>query len=141
MQGKEPFILAIHPTLAIVYAVSEIADLNGQPTGGIISFTIDMKNGHLTQQSVQPSNGKGPCHLSIDAQGKVLLAANYGSGSTICLGSMMTEAFSPSSPIKRVAPVGLFNTPVMVRIKHVKKHRTVTPLMRRLIASSQLVVT
>ena len=51
---KNPSFLAIHPTLAVAYAVSEIADLNGQPTGGIISFTIDMENGHLTQQSVQP---------------------------------------------------------------------------------------
>ncbi|MEO2000985.1 MAG: beta-propeller fold lactonase family protein, partial [Pirellulales bacterium] len=29
---KNPSFLAIHPTLAVVYAVSEIADLNGQPT-------------------------------------------------------------------------------------------------------------
>lgn len=83
---KNPSFLAIHPTLPVVYAVSEIADLNGQPTGGITSFTIDTENGHLTRQSVQPSNGKGPCHLSLDTRGKVLLAANYGSGSTICLG-------------------------------------------------------
>ena len=83
---KNPSFLAVHPTLSIVYAVSEIADLNGQPTGGIISFIVDMHSGQLTQQSVQPSQGKGPCHLSIDATGKALLAANYGSGSVICLG-------------------------------------------------------
>jgi 6-phosphogluconolactonase len=45
-----------------------------------------MRSGQLTQQSVQPSQGKGPCHLSLDATGKSLLAANYGSGSVICLG-------------------------------------------------------
>ena len=50
---RNPSFLAIHPTLAVVYAVSEIADLNGKHAGGIISFTIDMKNSHLTQQSVQ----------------------------------------------------------------------------------------
>ena len=83
---KNPSFLVVHPTLSIVYAVSEIADLNGKPTGGIISFVVDMHSGQLTQQSVQPSQGKGPCHLSLDATGKSLLAANYGSGSVICLG-------------------------------------------------------
>ena len=83
---KNPSFLVVHPTLSIVYAVSEIADLNGKPTGGIISFVVDMRSGQLTQQSVQPSQGKGPCHLSLDATGKSLLAANYGSGSVICLG-------------------------------------------------------
>ena len=83
---KNPSFLVVHPTLSIVYAVSEIADLNGKPTGGIISFVVDMHSGQLTQQSVQLSQGKGPCHLSLDATGKSLLAANYGSGSVICLG-------------------------------------------------------
>ena len=83
---KNPSFVVVHPTLSIVYAVSEIADLNGKPTGGIISFVVDMHSGQLTQQSVQPSQGKGPCHLSLDATGKSLLAANYGSGSVICLG-------------------------------------------------------
>ncbi len=103
---KNPSFLAIHPTLAVVYAVSEIADLNGQPTGGIISFTIDMKNGHLTQQSVQPSNGKGPCHLSLDTQGKVLLAANYGSGSTLCLGINDDGSLLPLTTNKEGRPSG-----------------------------------
>ena len=103
---KNPSFLAIHPTLAVVYAVSEIADLNGQPTGGIISFTIDMKNGHLTQQSVQPSNGKGPCHLSLDTQGKVLLAANYGSGSTLCLGIDDDGSLLPLTTNKEGGPSG-----------------------------------
>jgi 6-phosphogluconolactonase len=83
---KNPSFLVVHPTLSIVYAVSEIADLNDKPTGGIISFVVDMHSGQLTQQSVQLSQGKGPCHLSLDATGKSLLAANYGSGSVICLG-------------------------------------------------------
>ena len=103
---KNPSFLAIHPTLAVIYAVSEIADLNGQPTGGIISFTIDMENGHLTQQSVQPSNGKGPCHLSLDAQGTVLLAANYGSGSTLCLGLADDGSLLPLITHKKGTPGG-----------------------------------
>ena len=103
---KNPSFLAIHPTLDVVYAVSEIADLNGQPTGGLISFTIDMENGHLTKQSEQPSNGKGPCHLSLDAHGKVILAANYGSGSTICLGVADDGSLLPLITHKKGSPGG-----------------------------------
>jgi len=98
---KNPSFLAIHPTLPVLYAVSEIADLDGKPTGGITSFAIDETTGRLTEQSVQPSGGKGPCHLSIDRTGSVLLAANYGSGSAICLG------LNPDGSLKPVtAPQG-----------------------------------
>ena len=103
---KNPSFLAVHPTLSIVYAVSEIADLNGQPTGGIISFVVDMHSGQLTQQSVQPSQGKGPCHLSLDATGKSLLAANYGSGSVICLGINDDGSLLPPVATKQDKPGG-----------------------------------
>ena len=101
-----PSFLALHPTLPVLYAVSEIANLNGQPTGGITSFTIDEETGHLTQQSVQPSDGRGPCHLSVDPSGRVLLAANYGSGSTICLGLEADGSLKPIVPTSSDAPGG-----------------------------------
>ena len=103
---KNPSFLAVHPTLPIVYAVSEIADLNDKPTGGIISFIVDMHGGRLTQQSVQPSQGKGPCHLSVDATGKSLLAANYGSGSVICLGITDDGSLLPPVPTQQDEPGG-----------------------------------
>ena len=96
MQSKESSFLAIHPTLDVVYAVSEIADLNGQPTGGIISFTIDMKNGHLTKQSEQPSNGKGPCHLSLDTLVKLSSPQTMEAGALFAWDLLMMEAFSHS---------------------------------------------
>jgi len=103
---KNPSFLALHPSLPVLYAVSEITDLNGQPTGGITSFTIDEASGHLTQQSVQQSGGTGPCHLSVDPSGRVLLAANYGSGSTICLGLEADGRLRPVVPIRGAAPGG-----------------------------------
>jgi len=103
---KNPSFLAVHPTLPVVYGVSEIADLNDKPTGGIISFIVDMHSGQLTQQSVQPSQGKGPCHLSVDATGKSLLAANYGSGSVICLGITDDGSLLPPVATKQDKPGG-----------------------------------
>ena len=103
---RNPSFLALHPTLPVLYAVSEIADLNGKRTGGITSFTIDENTGQLTQQSVQPSGGTGPCHLTIDATGQILLAANYGSGSTICFGLKTDGSLKPVIPATDNQPGG-----------------------------------
>lgn len=85
-EARNPSFLALHPTLPMLYAASEISDHAGKPTGGIVSFTIDEHAGGLTRKNDQPSGGAGPCHVSVDRTGKVVLAANYGGGSVICLG-------------------------------------------------------
>jgi len=85
-KAKNPGFLAFHPSLPMLYAVSEVADHDGKPTGGILSFAIDDRTGTLTKNNEQPSGGSGPCHVSVDPTGKVVLAANYGGGSVICLG-------------------------------------------------------
>lgn len=104
---KSPSFLALHPTLPVLYAVSEIADHDGKPSGGLVSLTIDETTGRLTQQSVQPSGGTGPCHLTVDSAGRVLLAANYGSGSAICLGLNPDGSLEPVTPALADRPGGL----------------------------------
>ena len=85
-QAKNPSFVALHPALPMLYAVSEVSDADGRPTGGVIAFAVDEKTGALTRKNQQPSGGKGPCHVSVDRGGRVVLAANYGGGSVICLG-------------------------------------------------------
>ena len=84
-ETKNPSFLALHPTLPVLYAVSEVADADGKPTGAIISFAIDEQSGRLTKKNHQPCGGGGPCHLSVDRTGRVVLSANYGGGSVLCL--------------------------------------------------------
>jgi 6-phosphogluconolactonase len=93
--AKNPSFLALHPTLPVMYAVSEVADANGKPAGAVLSFAIDEANGTLTPMNHQPSGGKGPCHLSVDRSGRVVLAANYGGGSVICLGVAADGSLEP----------------------------------------------
>ena len=83
---KNPSFLAVHPTLPVMYAVSEVADADGKPTGAVLALAIDEATGTLTTKNHQSSGGGGPCHVSVDRSGKVALAANYGGGSVICLG-------------------------------------------------------
>lgn len=69
----QPSYLAHHPTLPVLYAVSETVD------GTIVSFHVDPVDGTLTEWQRVPSGGDGPCHLSSD--GHHLHVAHYLSGS------------------------------------------------------------
>jgi 6-phosphogluconolactonase len=93
--AKSPSFLAVHPTLPVLYAVSEVGETDGKPTGAVCSFAIDETTGKLTLKNHQPSGGAGPCHVSVDRTGRVALAANYGGGSVICLGLAADGSLEP----------------------------------------------
>lgn len=82
---KNPSFVAIHPNRKFLYSVSEVADFDGKPVGGVSAFSIDPASGKLTLLNSQPSMGGGPCHLVVDAAGKNVLVANYGGGSVAVL--------------------------------------------------------
>jgi 6-phosphogluconolactonase len=85
VEVKNPSFLAIHPNRPYVYAVSEVADAGGKPTGAVSAFAMDPASGKLTLLNQQSSQGAGPCHLVVDATGKCVLVANYGGGSCAAL--------------------------------------------------------
>ncbi|MGX6602279.1 lactonase family protein [Micromonosporaceae bacterium Da 78-11] len=70
-----PSFLAQHPTLPVLYAVNEV-----ESAGTVSAFTV-ASDGGLTPLSVQPTGGSDPAHLSVTADGRHLLVANYSSGS------------------------------------------------------------
>jgi 6-phosphogluconolactonase len=82
---RNPSFLAIHPSGRYLYAVSEVPDVDGKPGGAVSAFSLDRKTGQLKPLNNQPSEGAGPCHVSIDKTGKVALVANYNSGSIASL--------------------------------------------------------
>jgi 6-phosphogluconolactonase len=94
-ETKSPNFLALHPTGEFLYAAGE---MNNTPEkrGAVSAFKGDPKTGALTLLNQQTSGGSGPCHVSVDASGKTLLVANYGSGSIaslpILIGGKLGEA-------------------------------------------------
>jgi 6-phosphogluconolactonase len=70
---------------AYFYAVSETNTTDGKKTGAVASYSLDRRTGNLTLLNQQMSKGAGPCHLIVDADGKHVLAANYGGGSACVL--------------------------------------------------------
>jgi 6-phosphogluconolactonase len=73
-----PSFLATDPSFRYLYAASEVA---GKGDGAIAGFAINRKTGGLTFLNSRSSAGTSPCHLAVDHTGKMLIAANYGSGS------------------------------------------------------------
>jgi 6-phosphogluconolactonase len=76
---KNPSFLAVAPGEHFLYAISEV----GQ--GVVSAFAISSATGKLVPLNQQSSGGNGPCHLAVDATGKCLLVANYGSGGIAAL--------------------------------------------------------
>ena len=83
---KNPSFVALHPALPVLYAVSEVDDADGQRAGSLTALAIDRATGRLTPLNHQVTGRGTPCHVSVDRSGKAALAANYGGGSTVCLG-------------------------------------------------------
>lgn len=82
---SNPSFLAIHPQRCYLYAVSEVSESAGKPSGAVAAFKIDPETGELTRLNQQPSHGAGPCHLSVDKTGQFVLVANYAGGSVAVL--------------------------------------------------------
>lgn len=84
VETTNPSFLAIHPSGKSLYAVGEVAAVDGKKGGGVSAFAI-LPDGKLKLLSQASTVGSGPCHISVDKSGKVALAANYGGGSVVAL--------------------------------------------------------
>lgn len=72
-----PSFLATDHNYRFLYAVSE---LEGKVNGGVASFAMDRKTGALRFLNSVSSGGEAPCHLAVDKTNKMLVVANYGTG-------------------------------------------------------------
>lgn len=69
-----PSFLTAHPRKPVLYAANELDD------GAVSAFAV-AAGGRLTPLAVRGTGGAHPCHVAVSADGRHLLAANYGSGS------------------------------------------------------------
>jgi len=79
-QAANPSYLAVSADERYVYAVSE----SGRDAA-VLAFSFDKKDGKLTPLNAQPTNGSGPCYISIDHSGQFVVTANYSGGSVSVL--------------------------------------------------------
>ena len=79
-ETPSPSFLTASTDGRFVFAVNEVQSFEGKSSGSVTSFTVDRASAKLTEVSVQPSMGAGPCHLALDRTGRYLAVANYGGG-------------------------------------------------------------
>lgn len=104
-QSTNPSFLAVHPGRRFLYAVNEVAEFGGAPTGAVSAFSIDPTTGGLTPLNQASSGGKGPCYLTLDAAGKCVLVANYTGGSVAVLPIRPDGGLNePSTVVQHKAP-------------------------------------
>lgn len=82
---ENPSFLAVDPQRHRLYAVGEVGEFAGQPVGAVGAFTLNPQTGQPHLLNSRPSGGAGPCHLSLDRDGRFVLVANYGGGTVALL--------------------------------------------------------
>ena len=94
-----PSFLTASANGRFVFAVNELSSFGGQPSGSVTSFAVDSGSGRLTELSVQPSRGGGPCHLALDRTGRYLAVANYGGGNYSLLPVLADGRLQPATSV------------------------------------------
>lgn len=77
-----PGFLAMHPSKPLLYSVAASRAADGAWKEEVAAFAVQ-KDGRLSLLNTRPSGGSGPCHISVDAAGRVLLLANYNGGNVV----------------------------------------------------------
>jgi 6-phosphogluconolactonase len=80
-----PSFLALAPGGRYLYAVNEVEEFGGQPTGAVSAFAVDRRRAELRLLNREPSHGGAPCYVTIDRTGRFALVANYSGGSVSVL--------------------------------------------------------
>ena len=81
IEDKEsPTFLTVHPNGKYLYAVYREGESAEDKNGTVTAFAIDPSTGDLSKINEQSSEGAGPCHVSVDPEGKLVYVSNYGGG-------------------------------------------------------------
>jgi 6-phosphogluconolactonase len=89
-EAKNPSFLAIAPGGKFLYAAIE------EDGGAVAAFAIQA-DGSLKRLNSESSKGSGNCHVWVDAGGKNVFAANYGSGTIAALPIKADGSVAPAS--------------------------------------------
>ncbi len=76
-----PTWLTLSPDGRALYAGSEVRKHGRRSGGAAVAYARDPLTGALTRINDALTLGAGPCHLSLDPTGRLLMVANYVSGS------------------------------------------------------------
>jgi 6-phosphogluconolactonase len=95
--GPNQTYLVLSPDHRFLYSVNEVDNFGGEKAGAVSAYSIDASTGALTLLNQQSTRGDGPCHIDVDKQNKMVLAANYGAGSIAAFPVLPDGKLGPAS--------------------------------------------
>ncbi len=106
---QNPSFLRFSSDHTYLYAVNEVQQSAGQPTGTVSAFAVNPHNGYLTFINRVSSLGRAPCYLTLSKDNRFVLINNYLDGTALSLQVMKNGGlgrpvsilhFSGSGPVK-----------------------------------------
>ena len=80
-----PSYLTLDARRRFLYAVNEVEDFGGAASGAVSAFAVDRRTGALRFLNQRASKGGAPCYVTVAADGKFVLVANYTGGNVAVL--------------------------------------------------------
>lgn len=111
-----PSFLTITTDGQYLYAVNEVAEVDGVLGGSVSGYAINNQTGALTYLNSQSTHGEYPCHVSMDQSEQYLVVSNYMGGNIAMLpikkdgtigfatDVVQHEGFSKVNPERQEAP-------------------------------------
>lgn len=77
---ESPSFQSLHPNREYLYSVSSQGVTDDDEYGSVSAYRLDPETGKLTFLNIRSAEGRGPCHISVDPEGRFAYVSNYGSG-------------------------------------------------------------
>ncbi|RTQ46303.1 lactonase family protein [Hymenobacter gummosus] len=97
--GFKPGFLTLSADARHLYAVNASLDFQGRSTGAVRAFAVDGASGGLRLLNEQPSEGAGPCYVSLLPDGRGALLANYFGGTISALPIRADGTLAPAAAV------------------------------------------
>ena len=78
---EHPFFMAVSPDRRCLYSIHAPGEFGGENNESVAAYRIEGTSGQLTLLNRQSALGTAACYLAADATGKMLMVANYKTGS------------------------------------------------------------
>jgi len=99
--AANPSCLVLNSSGTRLYSANETSTYEGANSGSVSSYEIERPGGRLKLMNTVPSEGAGPCHLSLHQSGKWAFVANYHSGTSAVLPIGARGELGAASDVKR----------------------------------------
>src|SRR5215204_4873091 len=80
-----PSYLTLERGRRFLYAVNEVEEFGGAPSGAVSAFAVDQRTGALRLLNQRASKGGAPCYVTVADSGRFVLVANYLGGNVAVL--------------------------------------------------------